>query len=72
MSNTSNHLTEISLVPGMTLRDYFAAHASDDDIGRILSDFYFANVGEDVSQPTRAEAKYMHADAMLAAREVNK
>lgn len=69
MVNANNHVTEISLVAVMTLRDYFATHASDDDVGRILNDFFCVNVGEDVAQPTRAEAKYMHADAILAARE---
>lgn len=57
---------------GMTLRDYFAIHANETDIAiqaelireqqgaagklRILPDDY------------RSKARYMHADAMLAAR----
>lgn len=47
---------------GMTLRDYFACHASDDDVS-----YWLRALG---SQATREEAKYAHADAMLKAREV--
>ena len=50
----------IRYVGGMTLRDYFAAHASDVDIARIRD-------GHPVFV-TRAQARYMHADAMIAAR----
>ena len=42
---------------GMSLRDYFAVHATEEDI---------------LHQPdakTRQQARYMHADAMLKARE---
>ena len=42
---------------GMTLRDYFAAHATAEDIEEHLRLF------------TREVAKYRYADAMLAARE---
>jgi hypothetical protein len=63
---------EAVIVTGMTLRDYFATHASETDIAvqaeilreqrataghmRILPDDY------------RSKARYMHADAMLKAR----
>lgn len=43
---------------GMTLRDYFAAKASDADIEEYLN-----------GRRTRQAARYCHADAMLRARE---
>jgi hypothetical protein len=48
---------------GMTLRDYFAAHATEEDIrcSMVLGESW-----ED--REDRAEARYRHADAMLAAR----
>jgi len=46
---------------GMSLRDYFAAHASEHDIQEILGLF-----DEDT---TRQDARFLHADAMLKARE---
>jgi hypothetical protein len=54
---------------GMTLRDWFATHASEDDIAEhrwqgILAD---GSYGYNL---TREEARYRHADAMLAARGV--
>lgn len=45
---------------GMTLRDYFAVHASDGDIACQLS-----LVSEPVSSSC---ARYMHADAMMKER----
>ena len=48
-------------IDGMTLRDYFAAMASKEDIERV----YFYNRPD----LTRQQARYIHADAMLAARE---
>ncbi len=45
---------------GMTLRDYMAIHASEEDINRVL----------EYNMTTRQQARYMHADAML--RERNK
>jgi hypothetical protein len=62
---------------GMTLRDYFAAHASEEDLkvqSKVMSDqirarmsreqFCFACLPDD----WRVKARYMHADAMLKAR----
>ncbi len=52
----------------LTVRDYFAAHASDSDIKhwedvlRLRSDHRMLPDG------WRAIARYMHADAMIAAR----
>ena len=43
---------------GMTLRDYMAIHASEDDINRVL----------EYNMITRQQARYMHADAMLLER----
>jgi hypothetical protein len=45
---------------GMTLRDWFATHATDGDIMNILK----------WTECTRQKARYIHADAMLKAREV--
>ena len=44
---------------GMTLRDYMAIHASEEDIARVL----------EYNMTTRQQARYMHADAMLAERD---
>ena len=44
---------------GMTLRDYMAIHASEGDINRVL----------EYNMITRQQARYMHADAMLAERD---
>ena len=54
---------------GMTLRDYFAAAASDDDVLDVRHTYYMANVDKpDFMALTQAQARYMHADAMLAER----
>lgn len=48
------------LYSGIMLRDYFAAHASEDDISIIVKN--------DLGNITRQEARYIHADNMLKAR----
>lgn len=57
---------------GMTLRDYFAAHASDDDVrdqAEILrADLLKARGVGILPDNWRTAARYMHADAMLKAR----
>ena len=52
---------------GMTLRDYFAAKASEADIAEYMPQ----TMGEAKFHPnrTRQWARYQHADAMLKARE---
>lgn len=66
--------------PGMTLRDYFAAKASEEDIQewvnvvpKVERVFDAGNGRKEVrfAQPSnvREIARYMHADAMLKARE---
>jgi hypothetical protein len=50
--------------PGLTLRDWFATHATDADIAAIQ------NPPHGAQNITRYEARYIHADAMLKAREV--
>jgi hypothetical protein len=57
---------------GMTLRDYFASEASEEDI----QEFIPATRGEAAEfqqrhgfSPSRQWARYCHADAMLKARE---
>lgn len=51
---------------GLSLRDYFAIHASDSDIERIL--IYEFDHALDTYLVTRQQARYMHADAMLTER----
>ena len=60
------------VVPGMTLRDWFAGNASDADIAEYMPN----TIGElnDFKRdrgfsPTREWAKYQYTDAMLKARE---
>lgn len=58
---------------GMTLRDYFAAHATEQDIqayGEFIRKevFRFGHPVE-LSDDWRVTARYMHADAMLEERE---
>ena len=58
---------------GMTLRDYLAAHASEEDVNEqaevirleSLKNFKVAALPND----WRMRARYMHADAMLKARQ---
>ena len=55
---------------GASLRDWFAANASENDIehhnlGNLRSD------GKTYNRRTREEAKYAYADAMLKARSTN-
>jgi hypothetical protein len=64
---------------GMTLRDYFAAKASEEDIKHYERSEDVEMVGVDtlgtewrrprIIYHTREEAKYKYADAMLKARE---
>ena len=50
---------------GLTIRDYFAAKATDKDIEAVGDEQVAAGCG----RPTRQEARYIHADQMLAARK---
>jgi hypothetical protein len=50
--------------PGMTLRDWFATYATEAEILAIQ------NPPHGAKNISRYEARYIHADAMLAAREV--
>lgn len=49
---------------GMSLRDWFAGLATDEDVDYVVRDM--AAIGKSM---TRERARYMHADAMLAERE---
>lgn len=53
---------------GMSLRDYFAAHASDDDVSRIINGYWLSDETSEAFQPSVAQARYIHADTMLAER----
>lgn len=53
---------------GMSLRDWFASAAREQDIVEWQDKLY--NAGDPLGPyPTRERAKYAYADAMLAARE---
>ena len=48
---------------GMSLRDWFAGHATEDDVQCWMDILYQIN-----KSVTREEAKYTYADAMIEAR----
>jgi hypothetical protein len=51
----------------MSLRDWFAANASDDDTER----HYRIIMHRTASRPTPEQCKYAYADAMIQAREAD-
>jgi hypothetical protein len=53
---------------GMSLRDWFATHATEADIAAVRAHGLAADLANGLG--TRYEARYIHADAMLRAREV--
>lgn len=56
---------------GMSIRDYFAAKASDNDISEIMArieNTEYDGLGR-INTITRQQARYIHADAMLEARK---
>ena len=56
---------------GMTLRDWFATNASEQDINHWSSGWVKSHGREVVRNFSREEARYRFADAMLAARTRN-
>ena len=55
---------------GMTLRDWFAGHASEQDIEEhTIGDL--RGSGRSYNNRSREQAKYAYADAMLKARSAN-
>lgn len=58
---------------GMSMRDYFATHANDLDLGvqAEIIRYRLINAGKSSVLPDnwRVQARYMHADAMLAERD---
>jgi hypothetical protein len=75
----ANESADRCIYTGMTLRDYFAAKASDEDIAVIMAGmpdteriFKGPDGGKQIirSRPENARqiARYMHADAMLKER----
>jgi hypothetical protein len=78
MQNTATGETTVfqALQSGMSLRDYMAIHAAAQDIetqGYVIQAEKMAAC-EAVTLPVdwRIRARYMHADAMLKAREAGK
>ena len=55
---------------GMSLRDWFATHATEDDIRFHMRWHRHGESDVKVSSCGREEARYRYADAMLAARKV--
>ena len=57
------HVRALGATQGMTLRDYFAAKASDKDVKSAMF------IGESwTDSADRCRARFRHADAMLAER----
>jgi len=69
-------------ITGMTLRDYFAAKATEEDVRNYINDysemvdgFYYSFASEKFESTkvpkkrTREQAKYIYADSMLEARK---
>lgn len=52
---------------GMSLRDYFAAGALENDIASHRQKLYHS--GGYIKEPTREQCRYAYADAMLAERQ---
>ena len=52
---------------GMSLRDYFAARASENDIANHRYILYHS--GGYIKEPSREQCRYAYADAMLAERQ---
>lgn len=52
---------------GMTLRDYFAAKAMQ---GMLANSYYAAQIANSETSGDIGKAAYFHADAMLAARQL--
>lgn len=61
---------EFEPVGGMTLRDYFAAHANTDDIAAQLNILRSKSDLGILPDNYVSVARYMHADAMLGARKL--
>jgi hypothetical protein len=55
---------------GMSLRDYFAAHASEQDIEEHLGGKISPKTGRKMDCLSREKAKFAYADAMIKARSV--
>jgi hypothetical protein len=54
----------------MTLRDWFATHATEADIEAHAGGNIHPKTGRLYNQRTREQAKYAYADAMISARDV--
>lgn len=59
--NTTTH-SKGPLHPGVSMRDYFAVHASEADVA------VYVSVAKRGTPGWRARARYMHADEMLKER----
>jgi hypothetical protein len=68
------HLVNPPATEAATLRDYFAANASEEDVrrqGEVMRSAQIACAGIGILEDGwQIKARYMHADAMLRARVV--
>lgn len=60
----NGEVVNIGATGGMTLRDYFAIHASEGDIGLLISEMYEKEPRRTKAE-IRAEARYAFADALI-------
>jgi hypothetical protein len=73
VKDTLTRAPRVKMANEATLRDYFAARASDKDVSEYRGKFVnIEDVDEYHYEYTREQAKYRYADAMLAAREETK
>ncbi len=62
----ARHVAALGKTQGMTLLDYFAAKANEQDIAAYI--FVLNKEGARIWERSREQAKFAYADAMLAAR----
>ena len=67
---TGRNEFEVTILPGMSLRDYFAAHCSEIDLQEAHEDMIDRSMikGTAPTSESRAAARFYFADAMLKAR----
>ncbi len=69
----ANYHNENTRGDGLSVRDYMAIHASEDDVQYVMRAYTKQKmvVGEyrDCCSISRLQARYLHADAMLAERD---
>jgi len=68
----ANYHNENMRSEGLSIRDYFAAKASDADVASVMAEYMvnedFGSIVISHCSITRQQARYMHADSMLLER----